>query len=277
MEILPLEEAQTQPGDLVVREARLSHLLMTGLLGALGLGWLVLAWRLPLAGLGVIAGLVLGLPCLAVAAALAEPLMRAFGRPGWILALGERGLTVAPRSFLNAGSAAPAWAVRLAWDELEHARELHERRELPGPDPGDRQLRRLTWLELGLRAPLPAELRARLESERTVGSFRHLPLALSPSGERGLRLSWNGLGTRLRPALPRVLERLAPHVDVQPASSTERPAWDAARGRELEDLVLELARTGQTLQAVRVVRERYGWDLTRAKAFVDELAGRPAA
>jgi hypothetical protein len=39
----------------------------------------------------------------------------------------------------------------------------------------------------------------------------------------------------------------------------------------IEDEILDLARKGQKIEAIRLARERYGYDLTRAKDFVEGL------
>jgi len=41
---------------------------------------------------------------------------------------------------------------------------------------------------------------------------------------------------------------------------------------EIEDEILDLARKGQKIEAIRLARERYGYDLTRAKDFVEGLS-----
>ena len=42
---------------------------------------------------------------------------------------------------------------------------------------------------------------------------------------------------------------------------------------ELEDYLLELVESGDRMSAVKLVRVRYGYGLTEARRFVDELAG----
>jgi hypothetical protein len=42
---------------------------------------------------------------------------------------------------------------------------------------------------------------------------------------------------------------------------------------QVESDILELARAGRTIDAVKLTRERYGYDLAQAKQFVDELRG----
>ena len=42
---------------------------------------------------------------------------------------------------------------------------------------------------------------------------------------------------------------------------------------ELEDYLLELVESGDRMSAIKLVRVRYGYGLTEARRFVDELAG----
>ena len=63
----------------------------------------------------------------------------------------------------------------------------------------------------------------------------------------------------------------------EPAESIRRAINDAlhvttTQAQEMETDILELARAGRTIDAIKLARTRYGYDLTQAKQFVDGLS-----
>ena len=63
----------------------------------------------------------------------------------------------------------------------------------------------------------------------------------------------------------------------EPAESIRRAINDAlhvttTQAQQMETDILELARAGRTIDAIKLARTRYGYDLTQAKQFVDGLS-----
>ena len=58
--------------------------------------------------------------------------------------------------------------------------------------------------------------------------------------------------------------------DVSPRNHTTQ----IENQREREGRIIELVESGDTIAAVRLARDVYGYDLTEAKMFVDGLMGR---
>ena len=74
-----------------------------------------------------------------------------------------------------------------------------------------------------------------------------------------------------RPGLDALLALLATQFPVREADSQSHAPYDDLSRAEQEDQLAELAAAGDTLSAVKIAKELYGYDTAQAKAFVDQL------
>ena len=88
-----------------------------------------------------------------------------------------------------------------------------------------------------------------------------------------IRIDWTTKGSRLKPKLAVALEHLA--RDYPPASEHETEQAQAKDlGREAqEQRLLDMVHQGNTIDAVIVAKDLYGFTTTEAKRFLDELQG----
>ncbi len=100
----------------------------------------------------------------------------------------------------------------------------------------------------------------------------HFPVSL-PSANR-IRIAWRGgLGNWISPSLTHVLHRLAGQTKVAEPIHQQQQDWSKLTEAELDALIFDLAQSGSTLDAVKILTLRRGYSLTAAHAFVDELIG----
>jgi ribosomal protein L7/L12 len=80
------------------------------------------------------------------------------------------------------------------------------------------------------------------------------------------------------PRAPAFLAIMAVHTPVESAEIVrDYTGLGAMVQHEQESRLLELAENGRVMDAIRLARSLYGYDLTEAKQFVDGLAGRAKA
>ena len=71
-----------------------------------------------------------------------------------------------------------------------------------------------------------------------------------------------------------LLDLLRPYAAIEPPADRTQESLETIKSLprgEQESRLLELSETGQDLAAITLARQLYGFDLTRAKAFVDGL------
>ena len=204
-----------------------------------------------------------------------------FGPANWLVRVQTHGLLLKYRSYLNPRlSAQDPVAVWIPFFEVAWIRGNHLQETLPGHDKGEEELRRLTFAEIKLRSNVdPAPLQTRLSEERKIwgppektwygsrkGVTRHYPVSLSPEGL--LRISW-----QVHPGLNDFLSEVKFSAVVTEDVKTETSYRDVleAASKEQEDLILDLLARGDRLGAARVAQRLYGYDTTRAMAFLKEL------
>ena len=114
------------------------------------------------------------------------------------------------------------------------------------------------------------------ERERKYRGFKvlHYPVQAMPGGV--IRVQWRGGSTWITPKVDNAIAMLRSVVEVRPEVAERRdftvaPADKAAQ----ETQILELARLGQKIEAIKLARIRYGYSLSQAKDFVTELQERP--
>ncbi len=89
-----------------------------------------------------------------------------------------------------------------------------------------------------------------------------------------VRIAWRGHGNDVAPPLTRVLEELSQRVEVADPTRTDRAAWPQLGEAELDELIAQLVRSGDNLEAAELLIRRRGCTPTEAHRFVEEQAQR---
>ncbi len=82
-----------------------------------------------------------------------------------------------------------------------------------------------------------------------------------------VRVQWNGI----RPKVPAALDFLSRHFPVEPELSLNTDTTQSNGDATAENHILDLASRGDIVEATRLVRQTYGYTLTRSREYVDEL------
>ncbi|HZI43271.1 MAG TPA: hypothetical protein VFD67_16235 [Gemmatimonadaceae bacterium] len=276
MELLRLRDVPASPHDRVYRYSRGRAFVAYGLwwVGCAALfvtGIRQHAYVLDVAALLVAAGLLLA----------RRFVVARFRDSNWLVRANENGLYIQFRSYLNCHFPADDCTVAfIPYREIRVARASRERQELPELSRNDRtvSIRTLQLVELDLTCDAVA-LGQALEAENTrpaprraawYGStgvkFQHHPVALD--GTACLRLTWECV-----PSTRVLLDDLRHWVRVGASTSSTKSFTDLASvGRaDQEQRIAALARVGQYVYAIGLARKLYGYDLRKARAYVEGL------
>jgi len=82
-----------------------------------------------------------------------------------------------------------------------------------------------------------------------------------------LRIEWNGLC----PSINQAVDALKTKVTVESEIKIESDYTSNKSDKNLDDQILDLAERGKKMEAITLVRMKYGYSLTEAKEFVENL------
>ncbi|MSQ73558.1 MAG: hypothetical protein EXR27_20115 [Betaproteobacteria bacterium] len=215
----------------------------------------------------------LGLYWLFVAADLRKALARAGGRPvAWLAAVGDEAVYVKWRSYLNAhwGAADPQ-VVAVPFGAIRSAFAHRRTWITPARRHGGDRSETHAFVELRLSTLVDTRaLAARLAEERDSrpggrpkqhSTWRHFPVSLEL--QNVLRIEW-----RARPAADEFLEVLRKHGVAIEGEQASRVDLTASHS---EAELTELARRGDSIGLIRVLRRGRDISLTDAKQEADRL------
>lgn len=217
----------------------------------------------------------------AVLAALLVPLVIAdmlakFRPTNWLLWLRPDGLWINLRSYQNRHLPDAATALHLPYGEVARARRHVETWTTPGARPSSASTRwKLESLELSLVSGEAREIAGALADERgrrATIKGKHQAVSVPAAGV--VRIAWRGHGNDVVPPLTRVLDELSGLVEVADPTRTDRHDWRRLSEDELEELIAQLVRSGDDLEAAGLLIRRRGLSSTEAHKFVEEQAGR---
>lgn len=306
-DIVFLTEAQVplDAGGLVVRESWQGHLIVGLLLLAAGIGVpaVVLAdgggdlfafepgldfgtlVHLFMAGIAGLVILGIALTCPLAGLAFLSSGLAALRPTSWVLRAGPEGLYVKLRSYLDHRLPAddhviafiPKREVRWIRAHAERARHVGRAGETTTAD--DDTLVGQRYLEVKLFGEALSEIDVWLQGERrrkrptfvrgVTASARGAAVSVRPGGL--LRIDWTTKRTRLRPGLAAAMTRLARDYRAAPEQESEQAAIRTLDRDRQEERLLEMVQQGNSMDAVILAKDLYGFDLTEAKTFLDEL------
>lgn len=207
-----------------------------------------------------------------------------FRETNWLVRIVDNGLYIKFRSYLNHHFPADdRTVVYVPFSAMRTTRHVRETQEVPDPDGRGTVKRRRTIVEIELKEvalqveqALAAERRAEPPKQQrwygsTNGKYRHHPVRLATP--LTLAIEWG-----VRPGVAHFLSAMAVHTPVESAEvNRDYTVLGSLEKHEQESRLLELAENGQLLDAVRLARLIYGYDLSEAKRFVEGLSGRAKA
>jgi hypothetical protein len=212
-----------------------------------------------------------------------------FQPTNWLVRATTDGLFVQFRSYLNyrfpSGDTTVVW---IPYGAIRSAHAVRERRPVPDVERSTRGadysiVRRRTTVRLELNGDIAPLTRA-IEDEigRAVGGgniggvtktrYRHVPVRMPSPGI--LQLDW-----AVTPDAAAFLALLRDHgVSTETAAATlddlDVASLRALSRSEQEQRLAELVDLGDTIAAIHAARRLYGYDLTRAREFVEHLHGQ---
>jgi hypothetical protein len=207
-----------------------------------------------------------------------------FRPTNWLVRVTDRGLYVKFRSYLNHHfPEGDPTVVYIPFRDMRLTRAVREVQAVPDTDGRGTLTSRRTVVEIELKDDAPEVDRA-LAAERraeapkvarwygsSTGKYRHYPVRMA--APRTIAIEWGVL-----PRAARFLAAMAVHAPVESAEVVrDFTALGALQRHEQESRLLELIDKGQVLDAVRLARTLYDYNLTQAKQFIEELSGRARA
>lgn len=207
-----------------------------------------------------------------------------FRESNWLLRIADPGVYIKFRSYLNHHFPVDdRTVVYIPFRAMRTTRHVRELQEVPDPDGRGTVTRKRTIVEIELKEvalhieqALAGERRADPPKEQhwygnTGGKYRHHPVRMSTP--QTIAIEWG-----VRPGVASFLTAMAVHTPVESAQVTrDYTVLGSLQREEQESRLLELAENGQLLDAVRLARTIYGYDLSEAKRFVEGLSGRAKA
>lgn len=197
-------------------------------------------------------------------------------RRGWALRAGPQRLVINLRSHLNSNfPAEDAVALVLPRRAVRWLRLVEQNgRMVQVRDAGVREqpIRRL-YLDVAVDGDtgfvaeaLRRERNQRARTKRGSSRFIHNPVLMTPQGL--VRVVWRDQNSALRPKLAAARAALARWFRFAEDETEEEAALAALSETELEDRILAMALRGETFEAAKLARVRYGLDLKEAKDLV---------
>ena len=207
-----------------------------------------------------------------------------FRSTNWLVRVDEHGAYIKFRSYLNHHFPTSDRTVAFVpFRDMKLTKVVREVQEVPDADGRGTSTRRRIVIEIELDEE-SRELAQALAAERnapapsigrwygsSAGKYRHYPVVM-PS-PRVIAIEWGVV-----PRAPVFISIMAMHTPVEATEIVrDYTALGALAKHEQESRLLELAEKGHMMDAIRLARSLYGYDMTEAKQFVTDLSGRAKA
>ena len=284
MRVLCESEVPIDPTEFVFREERFGKGVWFLIFFAITVTGLI-AWLwpgvLPFSGEGRVVAIVL-LPIFALLAWVAWSMLRhSYSRANWLVRQRGGVMFVKFRSYLNRHfDPADAVVIEIPRSDVRWIRKHREKRRIERGNATHTE--HLAFLDVGLDLPerdlqrLGDALREEVVREgpmryRMRHKSKHHPVRLMPDSV--LRLEWKVKSSSIRPRLDEALELLGRDFDAGDGSSFDSTADPEAR-HATEEQILDLISRGDSITAMTLAREHYGFSLTEAHRFVTELEAK---
>src|SRR5262245_15332882 len=206
---------------------------------------------------------------------LADALLK-FRSTNWLLRLGPDGLWINLRSYQNRHFPEAATVLHLPYEEIASARRHLETWSTPSePSSNTGTHWKQESLELSLVSGDTREIAKALADERgRRATIKGPHQAVTVPAAGVVRIAWRGVGNDVVPPLTRVLDELSRRVNVDQPTRTDFAHWLKLNDAELDELVAQLVRSGEDLDAAQLLKRRRGCSATEAHQLVEEQASR---
>jgi hypothetical protein len=205
---------------------------------------------------------------------LADALAK-FRSTNWLLWIRPDGLWVNLRSYQNYHLPDAATVLHLPYEEIACAHRHLE----TWSTPSSRGTVSTQWkeesLELHLASGDTQEIAQALANERGLkAGFKGPHQSVTVPSPGVVRIAWRGNGNDVVPGLARVFHELSPYLKLADPTRTDRPNWHRLSEAELDALVAQLVRSGDQLEAGRLLMSCRGCSATEAHKLVEQLNTR---
>jgi len=198
----------------------------------------------------------------------------------WLVRIHATAISIKIRSYLNHHlDPHDAIVVQIPYSEIEYARAHRIRQDVPGSSRGDVETRFVRFAEFKLR---DNDVLALLEEKVSVERARRAPMQgrfirhRRKDGDYPVQMADGFLRVQwfVWPRLPRFMVDLSKHLPVKESVRTRQDfiGLKKATQREQEDALLRLMAAGDRFGAIRIIKEIYGYDITQAVAFLEDLS-----
>lgn len=203
--------------------------------------------------------------------------LKKFAATNWLVRLGSGRLVIKYRSTFNAHFAEDdPQIVDLPFSEIVSVREVQETMQTTSLSGGRSRTCKVSYLEMKVASAVDTSvLEEALTAERNrpapMGRFSssrtlHFPVSVPQPGL--LRIEWSGVV----PKLPRALSIMSRQLAVEePVDGGDRRDIAALAEDEKHAAIRKLARSGDTIGAIKMTRSAFGWSLAQAKQYVDGI------
>lgn len=276
MELIPLQDERPEVTDRVARERALPGVILSLVIGGITAACFMgaaseVSWfaRLPMGLFGLFFGWITKVVFVAS--------LRGFGRDAWVMRVRNRGLVLKLRAYQNDDLPRGDRVVLfIPWAEIESAWSVSGTRETPSSDRDCSRTERYRHIDLQLTHDRTEEVEQALcaerNSPRTKRAHFNKTTVTLPERDR-LRIHLSSSKQLVKPGVKRILGWLGEHIKIEDPLRVDEADWQDLTPSELEDRALCMIEQGDKIGAARLLRQRYGWGLTRTMDFVDELSG----
>jgi hypothetical protein len=103
--------------------------------------------------------------------------------------------------------------------------------------------------------------------EKGKSGVKHHDYPVSLVQNNIMRIRWNGI----RPNIKKILASLSDFLQIEEEVKIKSDSSVKLQGKELDDMILDRIAKGEMMDARNLVRVHYGYSMTEAKHFIDEL------
>jgi hypothetical protein len=282
MQFRTIDQAQLEPYRCQYRHSRLTVSIGTliMMLGIVVSGHFVQASWIEKSTIGVLISGWIGFWAALFSFVLFGITRRRWLPSNWLVRTHPEGISIKFRSYLNYHfDPADAIVVHIDYSEIEYVRDHRVRQDVPGVSRDGTETRYMKFAEFKLRDEHAIQLIGEaLVNERARkaplgGRFiRHrekydeYPVQVT---DGLLRIQWS-----VFPRLPAFIADIAAFVPMKERIKTKEDFSDLRKSdaRDREDALHRLISSGDTFDAIRLIRQLYGYDLTRAIQFLNDLS-----
>jgi hypothetical protein len=267
MQLMPLAKVPIRKSDLVFRNspARALFVAFCIIIASVALVWLGSGLAYYVAGLLVLSLLVMH-----------KFILARFRPSNWLARMNDEGLYLQYRSFLNHHFPEnDPTVVFLPYAEIRCARLVDERSVIPYRDldqplaeKSTERRRRLVELDLAGDASALEKALAGERANRPANATLYKDYPMRTASSTCIQVKWSVV-----PGADEFLDELGQYTSIAPATqkSNDYVDLEGQSREEQEKRLLELVGAGQTIDAVYIARKLYSYDLSQAKAFVENL------